>query len=74
MLDQFGGYVPDLNHPTPMPEITSSSSGTGGLTGNGNPEGVVPASAGTTYWDATNKIMYVKDTGAGSTGWRELVA
>lgn len=47
--------------------------GSGGLSGAGSPEGVVTADAGTTYWDATNEIFWVKDTGSGNTGWYQLV-
>lgn len=42
-------------------------------TGSGSPEGVVTANPGEHYWDSTNKIWYVKDTGTGSTGWYQLV-
>lgn len=38
-------------------------------TGAGSPESVVSASPGSTYHDTTNGILYVKETGTGSTGW-----
>jgi len=56
------------------------ASGGGGGTGatysgSGSPEGVQTGSPGNTYWDATNDVLYVKDTGtATNTGWKELVA
>lgn len=42
--------------------------------GSGTPEGVQSGDPGNLYWDATNNVLYVKDTGAGNTGWREIVA
>lgn len=51
-----------------------AGAGGGGLSGSGSPEGVVTANPGTTYDDATNNVFYVKDTGTGNTGWRELIA
>jgi hypothetical protein len=43
--------------------------------GAGSPEGVQAAVAGRAiYWDTTNKILYIKDAGTGTTGWREIVA
>ncbi len=53
--------------------ITGGGTGSGGLSGSGSPEGVETANPGTTYWDATGKIFWVKDTGAGNTGWYRLV-
>ena len=41
--------------------------------GDGDPEGVVTGSATPpdTYWDETNKILYVKDSGTNTnTGWQ----
>lgn len=38
--------------------------------GAGSPEGVVARSPGCTYWDVTNQLFYVKDTGTGNTGWK----
>lgn len=46
---------------------TSSSAG------SGSPEGVVTRSPGATYWDVTNQVFYVKDTGTGDTGWVALI-
>lgn len=53
---------------------SGSGSGGGGLSGSGSPEGVETAEPGTTYWDATNNVFYVKDSGSGTTGWREIIA
>lgn len=47
--------------------------GGGGEAGAGSPEGVVTADPGTTYFDTTNEIFWVKQTGAGNTGWYQLV-
>jgi hypothetical protein len=61
-------------------EILNNSGGGGGGTGatysgSGSPEGVQSGNPGNVYWDATNNVFYVKDTGTGTnTGWRELVA
>jgi hypothetical protein len=79
-------YVPDPSGDVP-PDPTvnqgydiglcdncDGSSGGAGLSGSGSPEGVITADPGVTYWDATNKVWYVKDTGTGSTGWQELIA
>ena len=43
-------------------------------TGNGSPEGAVTATPGVTYWDALNQSLWVKDTGTGNTGWKQLIA
>lgn len=81
-LNEFGQYVPYLTV-VPGPYTASSSSSGGGdsmnYSGSGSPEGVKTAdvSLGTVtafYWDYTNKRLYVKDTGAGNTGWREIIA
>jgi hypothetical protein len=58
---------------------TAISGGGGGdqetFTGSGSPEAVVPATAGRAfYWDTTNKVLYIKDQGTGTTGWREIIA
>ena len=42
-------------------------------TGAGSPESVVSASIGSTYLDTTNGLVYVKNTGTGSTGWIPLI-
>lgn len=51
-----------------------ASTAGGGLAGSGSPESVIALSPGSFYWDTTNKILFVKDTGTGTTGWREIVA
>lgn len=61
-------------------DLLNSGGGGGGGTGatysgSGSPEGSQTGSPGNTYWDATNNVFYVKDTGSGTnTGWRELIA
>jgi hypothetical protein len=53
---------------------TSSTAGGSGLAGAGSPEGVVIGNPGWTYWDTTNQVLYVKNTGTGTnTGWQNLV-
>lgn len=52
----------------------SAGTATANSSGSGSPEGVVTASPGASYWDSTAKIGYVKDTGTGNTGWREVIA
>lgn len=54
--------------------LPAAAAGGGSTSGAGTPEGVVISLPGALYWDALNKILYVKDTGVGSTGWRELIA
>lgn len=58
------------------PSGTNGTNGTNlaAYTGNGTPEGVVTADRGSTYWDYTNLIFYVKHGASGNTGWRELIA
>lgn len=53
-----------------------SGGGTGGagITGSGSPEGVVTATAGTTYLDTATDSLWFKKTGAGNTGWIQLIA
>ena len=53
--------------------ISTGGGGGGGESGVGSPEGVVTANPGTTYFDTLNKIFWVKQTGAGNTGWFQLV-
>lgn len=48
--------------------------GGSGLSGNGTPEGNQVADPGTTYWDASGNVLWIKDTGSGNTGWREILA
>lgn len=44
-----------------------------GLSGAGSPEGVQTAAVGTTYWDTTGEVFWVKNAGVGNTGWFQLV-
>lgn len=55
---------------------TNGTNGTNanGLGGSGSPEGVVTSVVYQTYWDVTNKVLYIKDSGSGNTGWREILA
>ena len=37
------------------------------------PEGVVTAAVGEFYWDTNAKALWIKETGAGNTGWYQLI-
>lgn len=39
------------------------------LYGEGSPEGVVSAEIGTTYWDRSRRLLWMKHSGPGNTGW-----
>lgn len=52
--------------------VNSTASG-GGLTGVGSPQSSVTAAAGTTYLDTAANNFWVKGSGAGNTGWIEVV-
>lgn len=55
--------------------IAGNQSGNDRYLGTGTPEGVVPASIGTTYiqTDGTpGNIKWLKESGTGSTGWRNM--
>lgn len=54
--------------------ISAGGSGGGGEAGVGSPEGVVTADPGTTYYDTASGDFYVKETGAGNTGWVLLIS
>ena len=49
-------------------------SGGGGLVGVGSPEGAVTAAAGTSYLDTSTDSLWYKASGAGDTGWVQLIA
>lgn len=49
--------------------VSSGGGGSVPLFGSGSPEGVTTSTVGTHYWDTTNKVDYVKDSGSGNTGW-----
>lgn len=61
-------------------QIIATLLGTGGvgsLSGTGSPEGVTTANVGTFYTDLSNTDnpgIWVKATGSGNTGWRNIVA
>jgi hypothetical protein len=44
------------------------------FSGAGSPEGVTTASVGNLYRDTTNGKLYLKQSGAGNTGWKEVPA
>jgi hypothetical protein len=56
--------------------IIGSGGGTGGagIVGSGSPEGVVTAPPGTSYFNSATNSFWYKRTGAGNTGWVELIA
>jgi hypothetical protein len=45
----------------------------GGAAGAGNPEGLIAASPGYTYFNTTNLTFWVKSSGTGNTGWTQLI-
>lgn len=47
--------------------------GAGGLVGAVNPEGVVTADPGTSYYNTANATFWYKATGSGNTGWVHLI-
>lgn len=47
--------------------------GGAGLIGAGDPEGVVTADPGTTYYATGTATFWVKETGTGNTGWVQLI-
>lgn len=53
--------------------VGSGAGGGGGLSGSGSPEGVVTASPGRTYYDTSSSGFWVKHSGAGNTGWVQLL-
>lgn len=53
--------------------VGGGSSGSGTYSGSGSPEGVITAAVGSTYWDITNQVFYVKNTGSGDTGWIDIL-
>lgn len=52
---------------------TGSSGTTSSSAGSGSPEGVVTRGPGATYWDYTNQVLYIKDSGNGNTGWISIL-
>lgn len=53
--------------------VENGGGGTSGLVGVVNPEGVVTAEPGTTYYNTANATFWVKASGSGSTGWMPLI-
>lgn len=58
-------------------QVTVTSGGGSGVgniaPGVVDPEGVVTASAGATYFNSNNSTFWQKATGAGNTGWVQLI-
>ena|SRR5438105_2246392 len=48
-------------------------SGGAGIVGTGSPEGVQTAPIGTSYFDSNTNAFWYKRTGAGATGWIEVL-
>lgn len=48
-------------------------SGSGTFSGAGSPQGSVTASPGATYLDTSTGNFWSKQTGAGNSGWLELI-
>ena len=53
--------------------LFSGAPGGSGLSGTVDPEGAVTASAGTTYANRTTHTLWLKETGAGNTGWAQYI-
>ncbi len=55
---------------------TSGGGGTGGagVAGHGSPEGVVVAAVATSYFDLDTNSFWYKASGAGNSGWQQLIA
>jgi hypothetical protein len=53
---------------------SSGGGGGGGLSGAGSPEGVETANPGTTYWNTSDRSLWIKDTETGDTGWIKLLS
>lgn len=53
--------------------VVTGAPGGSGLSGTVDPEGVVTASAGTTYVNRTTHTLWLKETGAGNTGWMQYI-
>jgi hypothetical protein len=64
--------MPQSAYPAASAGVTINS----GLNGAGSPEGAVTAGVGTTYTDVSvdPPSFWVKEYGAGNTGWRQLIA
>lgn len=53
--------------------ISQGVAGGSGMVGDVDPQGVASATPGTTYWDKTNKRLWLKSTGTGVVGWEQVV-
>lgn len=53
--------------------VAGGTSNAGSYAGSGSPEGVVTAAVGSSYWDVTGQVYYIKNSGTGNTGWENLV-
>lgn len=49
-----------------------SGTGESGIVGVVDPEGVVTATPGTTYYNSADATFWVKHTGSGNTGWQQI--
>lgn len=56
-----------------LSDSLSGGAGGGGEVGVVDPEGVVTAEPGTTYWNSANQTFWVKQSGSGDTGWVQLI-
>jgi hypothetical protein len=56
--------------------LAAAGGGTGGagVVGVGSPEGVVTAPVGTAYFNSSTDSFWYKKTGAGSSGWVQIIA
>ena len=66
--EQTAGFMEDVRRIVAALNILGD--GIGWYTGNGSPEGVVPARVGSLYSRLNGPpVLYVKESGTGSSGW-----
>lgn len=82
MENYLYGTIPAPTNPTRVIEVkilnalnggAGGVSGSGTLSGSGDPEGVVTGSPGQIYINLTVPALWVKATGTGNTGWSQYV-
>lgn len=65
-IDRVGGYGYAMN-------FQNNGTEAGGICfGSGTPESVVTAVVGTLYLDVSNGVAFMKKTGSGNTGWKQI--
>lgn len=67
-----GNYVPFARPGPPSPPLPTHAHPGHELSGNGSPEGVVPANPGTRYNDLVTNDEYLKIAGVQTLGWSKV--